>query len=231
MAQRTIGAGLVPATLVAGLAAAAAWPAAAEGPYVSVRAGAAWLEDAELASTGSIDAREASHRVGPFVSGALGYTVAELPVANLRLRPELELTYRRNGFDDARGRITFGGAGVQTFDAAGRVETLAGFANLWLAYRVPGTQVAPYLGGGVGPARISVDDFDSPNAAIADDTDTVLAYQLGAGAAYAVTGTIDLSLGYRYHTGGDPEMETARGGDFTTEVAGHTLTLGVRYSF
>ena len=61
-----------------------------------------------------------------------------------------------------------------------------------------------YGGGGLGYARVRVNDVESAFDQV-DGKESGLAWQLIAGARYAVSDNIDLGLKYRYFQG--PEME------------------------
>ena len=57
--------------------------------------------------------------------------------------------------------------------------------------------MSPYLGAGIGVARVSLDGYTSSGTLIVDDSDTVFAGQLSAGVLYALNEQVSLDLGYR----------------------------------
>lgn len=202
-----------------------------EGAYVRLHAGASVLADSDLQSRGSIDARQTSYDTG-FTGGlAGGYAVDPGAEGGFLLRPELELSYRQNEPDSMRAQVILSGAGVQTFDASGTLHAVTGFANLWLSHPIPGTEIRPYAGGGAGPAHVWFDNVASPNAAVVDDGDTVLAGQVGAGVAVPISGRLDVMADYRYLAAETVEMAHVRGRAFDAELDGHSLSLGLRYRF
>ena len=84
----------------------------------------------------------------------------------------------------------------------------------------------PYSGGGVGWARISAEvkelDFD--------ESDEVVAYQVGAGMEHRMSESATVFLEYRYFGPSDPEFER-NGVKTTVEVDAHNLRLGFRIGF
>jgi len=205
----------------------AAW---ADGFYASLSGGAAWLEDADNEGSG-LSAEDTTDR-GRVFGGALGYEWRG------GWRAEAEVAHRKNDFDQVTIR-TDGGLGAQlgfgslngaTLDIGGDVTSLAGMANVY--YDVPlGWAVRPYVGAGLGVARIDAELTLGP-LLLVDETDTVLAWQIMAGLSYPATERISLSVGYRYFATQDAELsETVGGRTFDSEYRSHNLELGVRFSF
>ena len=65
-----------------------------------------------------------------------------------------------------------------------------------------------------------------------DDSDWVLAYQLGGGIAFQVASGVDITAEYRYFGTDDPEFNlegTTVDGEF--EYGSHSVLFGIRYSF
>ncbi|OYX22642.1 MAG: hypothetical protein B7Z10_12870 [Rhodobacterales bacterium 32-66-7] len=138
----------------------------AEGLYFGAYAGLAAQEDLDLDIPSTSD--------NGFVLGAvIGTDLTE----NLRIEGELS-------FETSEGQYE-GKGGSTDFD----VSTLSLLGNAWVDFDT-GTGLQPYVGGGVGVARVAVDD------GISDDSDTGFAYQVGFGARFGQSGEFD--LGYRY---------------------------------
>ena len=100
----------------------------------------------------------------------------------------------------------------------------------------------PYVGGGIGVTRISVDVSSadvSPGATrtkLVDDNATVFSYQVGGGVGYEFPlpegRSVTLSLDYRYFDAGEPTFTgyTSRL-DFDASISGNYVGVGLRYGF
>ncbi len=151
------------------------------------------------------------------------------------LRPELELDYRRNDFS----RLVVGGLAP---DANGDVATETAIANLWYDFKSDHGMfrvVHPYIGAGGGVARVNLHNLaPAGGAVIADDHDTVLAYQGGAGIGFDLAPRLTMSLDYRYVGTERGNYGAAAGaippGDTSTPIsAGYntsSMMLGLRYT-
>lgn len=128
--------------------------------------------------------------------------------------------------------------GIPTFDIAGKSDIASGLANVWFDWHND-TSVVPYIGGGVGYARINTDVDRIAGITInTDDTDGGLAWQIGAGFSVPVTDAIDFTAGYRYFQIQNPKysFDGAVGAipfsaDVNSEYADHNVQVGVRYRF
>ena len=95
----------------------------------------------------------------------------------------------------------------------------------------------PYIGGGLGFARVAIDAKSRATGnSLADDDDTVFAYQFGAGLGYALSRSqeraLTATLDWRYFGGDDPALKgDVTGTKFHTEIDGHYAGAGIRYSF
>lgn len=139
-------------------------------------------------------------------------------------RGEVELDYRRNDLD----RVTafgFGGA------AGGDVFTGSFMASGYYDFDT-GTSWSPYVGGGIGGAKVSLSDVSAGGMFFGDDADTVLAYQFRAGIAYRFSEALDGTLGYRYFTTESLDFRDPRGGRLRLDVSDqHNFEIGVRLRF
>jgi len=98
--------------------------------------------------------------------------------------------------------------------------------------------VTPYVGAGIGMARIEFRVFaprapfptESPRELI-DDKDSKLAYQLIAGASVAVAPRLAVTGQYRWFNAGTFKGEDSRSEPFAARYRGHHLDVGVRLSF
>ena len=216
---------------VAAILLGSAGSAHAQGLYLSVGAGMSMLQDADNTNdTPRVDVKS-SYDTGWMVTGAIGYGFAN------GLRVEGEIGYRQVEVDqlDIRDDGGLGAAlggpslnGLET-PAAGNETALSVMANVWYDINT-GTPVTPYVGGGIGVARITLDNLRVAGITIVDDHDNVFAYQLGAGVAYAVSQQVSLTLDYRFFQTADAEF-TDIAGDFKSEFTNHSVAAGVRVRF
>jgi opacity protein-like surface antigen len=181
--------------------------------YVAAGAGGGILDNTDVDSIGT------SFETEPFpgyaLSGALGLDFG-------LLRVEGELFYNVYDLD------TIKDAGIN-LDADGSFKTLAGMGNVFLD--VPLAVVTPFVGAGIGYADVKADNFQFNGTDLVDDSDTVMAWQLRAGIAFAVFPFTDMTIGYRYFVTDDLAMSNSLGDVDIEKLKSHILELGLRISF
>lgn len=193
--------------------------ASAEGTYVSGFGGANFASDfgtsfgpASLNSntdTGYV----IGAAVGTWVSGVKG------------LRIEGEVAYRSNDL----GLALTVGAPPPVITLPGSDETWSFMGNL--AYDIPvgNFPLKPYVLGGVGYADRTI-SVNTPFLLTYEANEAGIAWQLGAGAHYALSDTVAAHIGYRYFQGPDisrsfgPVGVSADGND-SSVIAGLTFRL------
>ncbi len=186
--------------MIGALAAAALWTAAAfgvtpaqaeDGFYGTAKVGLAWFD---LRS----DSDDVDTDTGLTAHGAAGYAYGDV-------RLEFEAGYYQADLDEDQ------------FD--GDVEAFSGLVNGY--YDLPtGTNVEPYVGGGVGVARIGIEDDTR------DDDEVVFAWNAVAGVNYSFDGRMTFSAQYRYL---DLQDATLDGAEFESKV--HALQIGASLPF
>jgi opacity protein-like surface antigen len=175
--------------------------------YVQGNIGYTAVNDADLTVADEPASDELSFDGGWNVSAAAG-----VKLGNGRV--EGEIGYRTNDFDEYSGS----GEGVSE-PADGEISNISFMVNGY--YDIPtGTAVTPYVGGGIGVARIEIE----PSGESYDDT--VFAYQGAIGVGIAVSKTVTIDLGYRYFATTDPDFEGTE-----VEYKSHNLLAGVRIVF
>lgn len=193
---------------VAAFALTAAIPAHAQDDWrkgLYIKGGAGWnhVEDTDVGA-----GLDAEFDEGYNLTGAVGYDYGDL-------RSEIEITYRDNDLDSVTGLA----------DASGEVNSTAFMLNGY--YDIPmGSVVTPYVGAGVGVAHVNAEDFTAGGASIADEDDTVFAYQAMAGVEMNVAPQVDLYTEYKYFGTDDVDL----GGGSELENRNHTVMAGVKYS-
>lgn len=185
------------------------------GWYLSLAAGANWIEDGSVnyKTFGVVtDPNEYSWDTGYAIVGAVGYDFGD------HWRVEFELAYRDNDGDRWVSTFGSGTTDVELWELSQMVNVL---------YDVPisgNFEVA--FGAGVGGNLLH---WQWPGSAATDEY--VFAGQLIAQAAYRVAERWQFYLDYRYMIMEDPEFVAPWNFADTWEIekTEHTLTLGVRF--
>lgn len=117
----------------------------------------------------------------------------------------------------------------------GNFSMLAFMANVDYDFDT-GSRWVPYIGGGLGVATISIDTETAQGTPLADDSDTVFAYQVGAGIGYEFPleegRSVTVSLDWRYFGTQDPTFKgEVTGGEFDVGISGHDVGIGLIYGF
>ncbi len=220
------------AIFVAGASSAVVSKAQAQW-YISGNVGGAVLVDSDAtdSSGASSTTSEIRFDAGYAAAGAVGYTF-QAPWGAFRL--EEEISYRSNNLDTVNISSTTGGSlifsSLGTFALGGKVSTLGFMTNGWFDFNT-GSKWVPFIGGGVGGANIDLDITSvGGTATIFNQSDTVLAVQLGTGIGYRVNAKSTLSLAYRIFGTMDPKFrngaETIEG-----EYMNHSIMAGVAIKF
>jgi len=200
------------------------------GPYVNGMGGVNWVAEQDL-NQNDLDFVEMEFNQ-PLHSGfatglALGW---RFPVG---LRPEVELSYRRNTLTQFNHRVYEGGGSI---DGKGEEQATSLMANLWYDVTnlpAPLSRFTPYVGGGLGYAVLTITGLEAGGVEFGDThRDTVSAWQLGTGVAYELSEHWSMSLDYRYFKTGEAHFGNIQGlpqGDVKTEYNAQSLMLGLRY--
>lgn len=141
-------------------------------------------------------------------------------------RLEGELVYRRHDEKSATS------AGI-TSPTTGNIDNLAIMGNAYYDFN-NATKFTPYIGAGVGAARLHLDDFNSVGSPGLSDDDWQFAYQGIAGVRYTIDPNWSASLDYRYFATTDPKFSGTVAGapsGLKTEYNTHNVMLGVAYHF
>jgi outer membrane protein OmpA-like peptidoglycan-associated protein len=142
------------------------------------------------------------------------------------LRLEGELVYRRH--DEKSASVP----GV-TFPTHGSIDNIAIMGNAYYDFH-NSTRFTPYIGAGVGAARLHLDDFNNVGAPGLSADDWQLAYQGIAGVRYTIDPNWSASLDYRYFATTDATFRGTVVGTpvgLKTEYNTHNVMLGVAYHF
>lgn len=230
---------------------------AADGPYVGIGGGLSILNDSDVTAPARepyppLNA-EAGLDAGFVVKGTAGYALTN------GLRVEGEIGYRKNNLDGMNVKspgslvelavpatttysdfpshlqTLFHDAVTGTQSLSGDISALTFMGNVYYDFDL-GSGWKPYVGGGLGVASISLESKSASGRTLADDKDTVFAYQAGGGVGYEFAASEDhaitVSLDWRYFRTADPTFKGAvTGAEFDTEIGGHEVSAGLRYGF
>lgn len=179
-------------------------------PYITLGAGLNFLEDSDI-SGGGARANLDFDNPGWAVMGAAGMGVFN------NFRVELELAHRDNS--------------VENF--VGEVEANSLMANVLYDIPVSFGGITPYIGLGLGAARVTADNVVLGGAlGTVNDKDNAWAYQGIVGMSAPITNNLSFQLDYRYFsTFQDVDFRTSTGVNGEGEYDAHTIMVGLRWSF
>lgn len=183
-----------------------------EGLYIGGAAGVSLPRDSDT-NDGTTD-RTVDLDTGFGLSGSVGYAVGN------GFRPEFELGYLSNDIDSVAGANAGGDIGVLKF-----------MGNLLYDFRNTGLPITPYIGAGMGFARVDADGIDPFSNSRIDDSDMAFAYQAIAGASRSLNDKLDLTLDYRFVNVPDVGLKTDAGVGVDADYSSHVVMIGFRYSF
>lgn len=207
-----------------GLASAAhAQPSSADqqaGWYIGGEAGWSHLEDMD--ATGSAAGLTASGTVKPSDGFAVGGNVGYAFPGGIRL--EGEVAYR----DHDLNSVSSGGG---SFPVSGDIDSIAFMANALYDF-IQDEPLTPYIGAGIGGARLGINNLRAPTVASGSfsDSNFVLAYQAIGGVKYAFDTNWSANLDYRYLATEDATF-SGGGGSLKTSYHTHNVMLGIAYHF
>jgi len=198
----------------------------ASGAYFSGSLGYTMLNDSGLSISGVDDmgiSVDIESKGGLGLGVAIGYGFGN------SMRIEGEFAYQKNDMDKLTlsymGQSESAGLEGETTSSAFMVNGYYDFANT--------SSVTPYMSAGIGYAKVEAEitglsgyeDMGEMDLAGSGD-DKVLAYQIGAGAGFALSETLTLDAKYRYFATEDPDLDGAK-----IEYSNHNFYFGIRLAF
>jgi outer membrane protein OmpA-like peptidoglycan-associated protein len=148
------------------------------------------------------------------------------------IRAELEASYRSNGVDKLTV-LNPGALGLAPGVSAttnGRLKSQALMLNgLWDV--VSQGNLVPYLGIGLGLARVHFDNIAANNVNIVSDSDGVLAYQGIAGVRYVISEQLSAHADYRYMGTTHVRLADAIGNRLKVGYDVHSIMVGLTWRF
>jgi opacity protein-like surface antigen len=119
-------------------------------------------------------------------------------------------------------------------DVTAKIQTTTALLNI---YADLGTwyRLTPYIGAGIGAARVDISDFTSavspPFTGAASHAQWNLAWAANAGAALALSRNLQVDIGYRYLSFGNAETADGLGDHLTFKNLGaHEVRVGLRWN-
>lgn len=209
----------------------------------TIRFAAALVLAATVTASGTTAAQAQDATPGYYVSGALG--LIDVPSATVTDTASRKVKFDNGtmgalafGYDYAspwRGEVELSRRAadlksVSGTNASGELLATSLMANAAYDFDV-NAPVTPYLGLGLGFARVELDNASPFGASSINDTDTVLAGQAIAGVSYAVQDNLNLFADYRYFRTGDASMSTRAGNSASFDMDTHSIMVGLRFNF
>ena len=167
-------------------------------PYIQIDAGPTWF-------TGNISGVTNDFDTGWNVDGKIGTRLGSI------LRAEAELGYQQADIDNPT--------------ASGDLSSLNLMVN-GLVDLPKFAMFTPYIGAGLGAARVTADYTDTAPAVTVDDSDWAFAWQALAGLDWNLTDRAALNVGYKYFDAGD-----ASPGGIKVDDRSHSVNVGLRFMF
>lgn len=225
--------------VVALLSASAAFAQSDEGVYVSGFVGGAFLQDVDFVNetaTGGPITISPEYQSSVYFGGAIGYATGKRFFSMFRPRIEAEVSYFKS---DIEGGAANGVA--QTFN--GDQDTVFVLLNSYADLITSDNQrFKPYIGGGLGVARVSADATYQGSGATAplfalSGEDTGFVGHGAIGASFAMTERLELYSEARYVRVFDVELDRRAGvagvvtRDLEDNLSGFTVAGGLRWRF
>jgi opacity protein-like surface antigen len=196
-------------------------------PYVSVFAGVSIPVSTNVTTNDFYSNSTFNDRV-EFDTGAYGGGTAGFDFGLLRL--EGEISYRHSDIKS----ITDQSDGFQFQNVDGNLGALTFMANAFVDLHNP-SPITPYFGGGAGFAVLNLSDTigGAPAQVLLypNGSETVFAYQVGAGIEIALNRMFSLDLGYRYFATDKASFEANSISTTNLKLESHNAMVGLRMKF
>lgn len=118
---------------------------------------------------------------------------------------------------------------VSGASGSGDVDALSVIANVFYDIDI-GSKFEPYVGAGLGLARVSADGASPISTTTIDDDDFGYALQAAAGVAYPLNERLKLTVDYRFLSVQDLDYTTASGVGVEADYNDHAVFVGLRFA-
>lgn len=182
-----------------------------KGFYISGNIGGHKNEDSEVDGTGIEGDAEIERGLAGLVG--LGYDFGD------HFRLELEAGWRGAGDINSVSGLT----------GSGDVDAYSGMINAFYDFDIGGG-IEPYIGGGAGTTRVSVNGGSPFTGQTINGDDWGVALQAGAGLAIPLNDRLKFTADYRYMTVRGLEYTTGGGTNVDAEYDDHAVFIGLRFA-
>ncbi len=190
--------------------------------YVGVDGGVTLVEDMELDIGVNSNAASIDNEYGYDFGGLVGYDFGGF-------RLETEVSYREADPDTFSTNLPITGIGTGTFDSNGDTNVLSFMLNGLLDFG-DDDGVQGFVGGGVGIARVDVENIVAAPAFL-DDSDTGFAWQALAGVRAPLSDSWDVGLKYRFFNADNVDLVSSFGDDVEGRFRSHSILGSLIYNF
>ncbi|MEL7274160.1 MAG: outer membrane beta-barrel protein [Pseudomonadota bacterium] len=191
--------------------------------YAAARIGAAFDAESRFGVLGTTVGN--AYDTGYNFSVALGYGFNPAGLVNFRAEAELGYTQLDIDSHTVAGLGKFSGG-----DATGDASAVYGLANGYVDYSLGA--ITPFVSAGVGYGQLDLSQQGvTPTGVVMNDSAGGLAWQVGAGAAFAVTDSVTVDLGYRFFKVQDVGLSAVDGTQSDVDLESHQINLGIRKAF
>ncbi|MEP4379038.1 MAG: outer membrane beta-barrel protein [Alphaproteobacteria bacterium] len=180
------------------------------GWYISGLVGLNKANDSDIDGAGI--AAEAEFDWGPAALVGIGFDYSS------NWRAEVEAGYRDGDVDSISGTASSGDS-----------DALSLIANVFYDINIDSV-FEPYVGAGLGLARVSADGFSPVSTTSIDDDDYGYALQAAAGVAYPLNERLKLTVDYRFLSVQDLDYTTASGVGVEADYNDHAIFVGLRFA-
>ncbi|NQV43714.1 MAG: outer membrane beta-barrel protein [Rhodospirillales bacterium] len=135
------------------------------------------------------------------------------------VRGEFELGFRSNDADSISGA-----------SASGDTRSLSAMVNGFYDFDT-GNNLTPYIGFGLGAARVTANGISPVSGTRVDDADTGFAYQGIVGASYELNANWMATADYRYFSAPNLDFRSDSGTGLDSNYDNHTFMIGLRFNF
>lgn len=199
-----------------GVSLANEWVTTDPGFYVSGNVGPVFVQDLATRDSTLPGVRaETESEAGIGLLAALGYEFGTI-------RGEGEVGYQTSELDQAT-------VGTEETPLTGHLNVMTFMANGYLDFRGKDLPLVPYLTAGIGIADLTADGVRVPGSGqpgLDDESEDVLAWQIGAGAGWIIDSHWTFDVRYRYLATDEADLGTVE-----MRLRSHNVYLGLRYNF